>query len=60
MWFKTWYYLHPNEKINEVCKQEGCDSKHDITYPLMKKKKVVSKHGGCDSKYDIIYPLGKK
>ena len=38
MWFKTWYYLHPNEKINEVCKQEECDSKHDITYPLMKKK----------------------
>ena len=37
MWFKTRYHLRAEEKINEVRKHGGCDSKHDITYFLGKK-----------------------
>ena len=38
MWFKTQYHLQTKEKINGVRKRGGCDSKHDITYPLRKKE----------------------
>ena len=34
------YHLLPKEKINGVRKHGGCDSIHDITYPLRGKKMV--------------------
>ena len=38
MWSKTRYHLQAKEeKNNGICKHGGCDSKHDITYPLRKK-----------------------
>ena len=45
----------------EFVSNGGCDSKHDTTYSLKKKKiNGVRKHGGCDSKHDITYFLRKK
>ena len=38
MWFRTQYHLPSEEKTNGVRKRGGCDSKHDITYILRKKK----------------------
>ena len=32
------YHLLPKEKINGVRKHGGCDSIHDITYPLRGKE----------------------
>ena len=37
MWFKTRHHLPSEEKIKGVHKDGGHDSKHDITYKLIKK-----------------------
>ena len=63
MWFKTQYHLLAKKKKtrNGHGEHGGCDSKHNITYPLRtRRRNGHSEHGGCDSKHNITYFLRKR
>ena len=48
-------------KRNGHSDHAGCDSKHNITYPLRRKeRKGHGEHGECDSKHNITYFLRKR
>ena len=63
--FKTQYYLHAKKEKtrNGHGEHGGCDSKHNITYYLRRRRRKRNghgEHGGCDSKHNITYPLSRR